>query len=173
MLTTCVTDGTSSLVDSPEGQRRIPRKRKAGVKSAASFTPQQVEARWQAYQAKLARPDMQQLSATRASLPIASYRCALPLPAANKKLLTHSCMHSCIHAPIQSCVRLLAHAFFHVFVCSYLWIYLFLSLNVHSFFACLPLGSEITLLGGFLYKVLWRFSVPSKLCHHTLPCLPS
>ncbi|KAL0028223.1 hypothetical protein WJX79_002624 [Trebouxia sp. C0005] len=68
------TDGGSLLVDSPEGHRRIPRKRKAGVKSAASFTPQQVEARWQAYQAKLARPDMQQLSATRASLPIASYR---------------------------------------------------------------------------------------------------
>ncbi|KAL0045428.1 hypothetical protein WJX82_006305 [Trebouxia sp. C0006] len=68
------TDGSSSLVDSPEGQRRFPKKRKAGVKSAASFTPQQVEARWQAYQAKLARPDMQQLSATRASLPIASYR---------------------------------------------------------------------------------------------------
>ena len=97
MLIICATDGSAALVDSPEGRRRIPKKRKAGVKSAASFTPQQVEARWQAYQAKLARPDMQQLSATRASLPIASYRCALPLPAVNNQLLTRSLMHSFTH----------------------------------------------------------------------------
>lgn len=98
----CASDGGSLLVDSPEGHRRIPRKRKAGVKSAASFTPQQVEARWQAYQAKLARPDMQQLSATRASLPIASYRCALSLPAANNQLLSHSFMHSCTLSLVYS-----------------------------------------------------------------------
>ena len=65
--------------------RSSPKKRKAGVKSAATFSSEQVSARWQSYQAKIEQPDMQQLAATRAALPIASYRsvllsaCTLPI----------------------------------------------------------------------------------------------
>ena len=59
------------------GTRPSPKKRKAGVKSAATFSPDQVAARWQRYQAKMQQPDMQQLAATRAALPIADYRFAL------------------------------------------------------------------------------------------------
>lgn len=60
--------------------RPSPKKRKAGVKSAATFSREQVEARWQRYQARVQQPDMQQLAATRAALPIASHRCCPLLP---------------------------------------------------------------------------------------------
>lgn len=71
--------------------RPSPKKRKAGVKSAATFSCEQVAARWQRYQAKMQQPDMQQLAATRAALPIAGYRfaalcmleaCPLPMESA-------------------------------------------------------------------------------------------
>jgi hypothetical protein len=146
MLITCATDGSSSLLESPEGHVRIPKKRKAGVKSAASFTPQQVEARWQAYQAKLARPDMQQLSATRASLPIANYRCALPLPAANFSLLIHLLIHSLMHSFIHSCTHsftrsliwcLLARSFFFLFICPFVHFLLIHHLFLQLFIHCL------------------------------------
>ncbi len=146
MLITCATDGSSSLLESPEGHVRIPKKRKAGVKSAASFTPQQVEARWQAYQAKLARPDMQQLSATRASLPIANYRCALPLPAANFSLLIHLLIHSLMHSFIHSFTHLVFARsvilfFVHLSIRSFFADSSFVSSIVHSLFRCFALGS--------------------------------
>lgn len=59
-----------------EGARPSPKKRKARVKSAATFSSEQVAARWQSYQAKMQQPDMQHLAATRAALPIAGYRSA-------------------------------------------------------------------------------------------------
>ena len=62
--------------------RPSPKKRKAGVCSAATFSREQVAARWQSYQARMQQPDMQQLAGTRASLPIASYRSALCMLAA-------------------------------------------------------------------------------------------
>ncbi|KAL3133848.1 hypothetical protein ABBQ32_008317 [Trebouxia sp. C0010 RCD-2024] len=66
--------GTVALGQGGEAPRPSPKKRKAGVKSAAAFSREQVVARWQRYQAKMQQPDMQQLAATRAALPIAGYR---------------------------------------------------------------------------------------------------
>lgn len=56
------------------GPSHTPKKRKASSRNAASFSQQQVAACWQAYQGRLQRPDLQQIAAQTAALPIASYR---------------------------------------------------------------------------------------------------
>lgn len=53
---------------------RSPKKRKAGVKGAASFSPEQIAARWQSHLVKQQQPEVQKIAAARAVLPIASHR---------------------------------------------------------------------------------------------------